>query len=92
MMVKKERVEIREKLLAKRLYKLYKQFKSVKTVSNMTDMPEKEIVDLLGKYYLPLRKQLEKTKQKIDKKEKGQIMKKEFEKEKKTWENEKEKY
>jgi hypothetical protein len=89
MIVKKERVEIREKLLAKRLYK---QFKSVKTVSNITDMPEKEIVDLLGKYYLPLRKQLEKTRQKIDKKEKGRIIKKEFEKEKKMWEKEKEKY
>lgn len=90
MMVKMREVEIKEKLLAKRLYKLYKQFKSIKVVASMTDMPEKQIVDLLGKYYLPLRKQLDKTRQKIGNKEKERNLKKEFEKEKKKWEKEKE--
>ncbi|MEM2133860.1 MAG: hypothetical protein QXL24_04770 [Candidatus Jordarchaeaceae archaeon] len=85
MMVKMREAEVKEKLLAKRAYKLYKQFRSVKTVAYMMSMPEKEIVNLLEKYYLPLRKQLEKTKQKISKKEKERIVKREFEREKKKW-------
>lgn len=77
--------EIKEKLLAKRAYKLYKQFKSVKTVSNMMGMPEKEITNLLEKYYLPLKKQSEKTKQEIAEREKERKVKREFEQEKKKW-------
>ncbi len=84
-MVKMREVQVKEKLLAKRAYKLYKQFRSVKTVASIMGMPEKEVVNLLEKYYLPLRKQLEKTKQEISKKEKAKIVKREFEQEKKKW-------
>lgn len=84
-MVKMRKVEIKEKLLAKRAYKLYKQFKSVKIVADMMSMPEKEIINLLEKYYLPLRKQLEKTKREISEKEKERGVKREFEQEKKKW-------